>query len=255
MMRLHGGATRRHRRAFTLLELLVVMSIIVLLLSLLVSALRPVRVKKELTRQLSMHHQLILAINLYASDERGYFPYFATVGDPYGPILVDGFNVAPTTPYFGALGAFWAAIVVPRYFDSQKAVEFENWHYTSRIRAWPTNVFATQFGMTHGAVSAPAYWDGDTPPENLSLLHGMRMEQTRYPSQKVLLLKSAHADKTLHYSLDVEGWRTTVGLVDGSARIVTWPDDLRPNNFVYRPFGARPWEGAATRHGLHGRDF
>ena len=64
----------RHRRAFTLVELLVVIGIIALLLGILLPVLQKARDYGYRTACLNNHKQLLAAIYMYANDANGYLP-------------------------------------------------------------------------------------------------------------------------------------------------------------------------------------
>jgi len=241
-----------------MLELLIVMSIIIILIALLAPTLRPVRVKADLTKELSTHHQLLAALNLYAGDSKQYFPYFATPGDPSGPIRVRDFDLAQQDkPYFLAQAGYWPSIVVPRYLSSKVGLMLDKLAGREPFHTpWPDYIIPTDYFLSHTVHAAPGYWVGDEPPENLGLLRGTTWDQVRYPSNKTILLQMIAADgpkggpdPKINY-ID-----TTVGLADGSAKVVFYPPENFEKNIVTRPFGAKSLPSLSTRNGLDGRDY
>lgn len=69
---------RERQEGFTLIELLVVIAIISLLSSIVFASLSSARVKARDARRLSDIHQLVIALNLYASDNNGKYPIAGT---------------------------------------------------------------------------------------------------------------------------------------------------------------------------------
>lgn len=69
---LHGG--RRDCRAFTLIEVLVVVSIIILLVAILLPSLSRTREQAKRVICASNHHQLMTGLQMYASENQGYVP-------------------------------------------------------------------------------------------------------------------------------------------------------------------------------------
>lgn len=68
------GPFIRSRRGFTLIELLVVVAIIAILAGLLLPGLASARSKAQRAACVSNLHQLGIAIQMYADDNRGFFP-------------------------------------------------------------------------------------------------------------------------------------------------------------------------------------
>src|SRR5688572_8459806 len=69
-----GRQNMRTRRAFTLVELLVVIGIIAVLIGILLPSLSRAQRNARMTACLSNQRQLILAVFMYAQDNKGTFP-------------------------------------------------------------------------------------------------------------------------------------------------------------------------------------
>lgn len=74
----------RVRRAFTLVELLVVIGVIALLISLLLPALNKARAQAARTKCMSNMRQLAMACSMYGAENKGQIPY-CNWGEPYQP--------------------------------------------------------------------------------------------------------------------------------------------------------------------------
>ncbi|MGC9259033.1 MAG: type II secretion system protein [Phycisphaerae bacterium] len=91
-------SVRKPLHGFTLIELLVVISIIVLLIALLLPALARARILATQVQCASNLRQIGIAIQEYASENRGQFPLTTSSGWPFGNM---SFAVAPTYPTWG----------------------------------------------------------------------------------------------------------------------------------------------------------
>jgi len=80
----HRGEIVR-KRAFTLVELLVVIGIIALLISILLPSLSKARESANRTACLSNIKQITLAFIMYTTENKGYFPFCALNANPQLP--------------------------------------------------------------------------------------------------------------------------------------------------------------------------
>jgi len=91
------------RAAFTLVELLVAITIIVVLLALLAPAVDKAIGHAMEVRCLSNLHQVGVALQMYTRDYRGYFPPKLKPGTTTGGVFINGFAVPETL----TVSSFW----------------------------------------------------------------------------------------------------------------------------------------------------
>jgi prepilin-type N-terminal cleavage/methylation domain-containing protein/prepilin-type processing-associated H-X9-DG protein len=111
------------RRGFTLIELLVVSAIILLLLALLLPSLKVARAQAFEVSCRSNHHQIFLAVQIYAGDNHGWFPLAPTENNPHRGLL-DALR-AETTGLINAMycgQAEWLESVAQNVTDYPPAV-------------------------------------------------------------------------------------------------------------------------------------
>jgi prepilin-type N-terminal cleavage/methylation domain-containing protein len=102
---------RRAPRAFTLLELLVVISIIALLASLLFPVVGRVMDNADTTKCLGNLRQIASSINLYCADNNNTLPSIET--DPTNPVYPEGTKVEPIGVVLKPYGVTPAVLTCP----------------------------------------------------------------------------------------------------------------------------------------------
>ena len=118
------GASPRSRRAFTLVELLVVIGIIALLISILLPVLNKAREQAKAIACASNEKQLLLAFNMYVSDHKGATPIFPPVEGTW-PTSNDPFHksFAYYMDSLGVLrydhGSFWRYVTSGLHYVQQ----------------------------------------------------------------------------------------------------------------------------------------
>jgi prepilin-type N-terminal cleavage/methylation domain-containing protein/prepilin-type processing-associated H-X9-DG protein len=118
-MNQHSSVQRPSRsRAFTLVELLVVIGIIAVLVGILVPTVTKARKQANTLRCLSTHRQLMTAFVIYTTNWRGAIPWTnwgsrSTSGEPYSGWLYDAHHMTNASGFALAdlqAGSFWSVL-------------------------------------------------------------------------------------------------------------------------------------------------
>ena len=237
---------------YTLIELLVAIGIIALLIAIIFPSLRPAKDSARRTRNMVVCHELLMSLHMYTSDNNSFFPYFATPGDPDGPIRVREFDFQDDLrSYFRAQDTFWPSLIYPDYFSSRDDLETNDLYESYHVEAnYPEYIVISHYFLTDTVFAVPEYWVSDEPPDDLSLLHGVTIDDVQYPSDKGELVDMRE--------ISIEH-PVNIGMFDGSIRKLNWPssydEQIHGTGWVSRPFGARVFPVMTTRKGVWGRDF
>lgn len=148
MKRFHASWIKPAQSGFTLIEVLVVISIIALLISLLLPALAKARDTTRGIQCLSNIRQLFLYASFYAEEHNDYTPPHNT------------YNVLPASAFSNFYGALNRAGILRKYHQSNNALSHEKIIYCP---TWFT--FGTNYGTSGGG-----HWLGYYQP-NTSLTY------------------------------------------------------------------------------------
>ncbi|MBC7766658.1 prepilin-type N-terminal cleavage/methylation domain-containing protein [Arenimonas sp.] len=142
----------KNNKGFTLIELMVVISIIGLLSSIVLATLKDARDKATGTKFKSEIKQLVTALELYRTDT-GYYPYENLTG---GSADYDQMLNSNTEQASVAAGQYLSALLLGKYLNSLPKVPVNN--YTQTLPAWTYRSNHTNSAQTFRCVG-----DTDTP--------------------------------------------------------------------------------------------
>jgi type II secretory pathway pseudopilin PulG len=234
----------RQRRGITLLETLVVISVVSLILALALPSLRAAKAAGRTARIIATLQQLHHATTLYTHDYKDLFPYLGYPGEPWRGLTLTG---TPDTPSYFSQSRYYANLLVTAYYADRAGIDTPG-DFGAASRASPS--FFTPYCMTQGAFAAPPYWVGDAPPDSLTHYRPVATSECLFPASKALLM---HWTSGNFINTD-DPEMISVALVDGSASRRRITPELAANT-VNRPYGSAPVPTLATIHGIAGRDF
>ena len=243
------------RRGLSLIELLVVITVILVLIAIALPTVSAVRSRSNTTKSVSNLRQHAAAFSAYTTDWAGVLPRFIS---PDGTHRLDqttrgtGPFPYPFTdryPYF-AQSVFWPFVIATSgYHDHNWTADFFHPPGVNILDASTQDDLPYQYTAT--AVSSPAFWQTTTrtgPDQWVAV----RIADTRYPASKVLL-------STL-YQPSRGAQQAHLAFMDASAesrdpaRIEPpYPTGEGPFDGRWSPIPGWPI-GSHTIAGVHGRD-
>jgi prepilin-type processing-associated H-X9-DG protein/prepilin-type N-terminal cleavage/methylation domain-containing protein len=216
--------TARWRRAFTLVELLVVIGIIALLIAMLLPALKKVKEQANSVKCMAAQRQIMTAVMMYCAENKGTLPIPPSIGDTYPGRAATGTPIDPSTetrslmyymspkapggsgvirydtgtlwPYLGgrAVGTATATNVVS---ESQTLYGIMNCPSDSdsyRLVRWGT--------ISVGARNFSYSWNSQIrlPQDNAKDV-ARKLSQVKKPGNKILLVEEAHPNDGMAWIL------------------------------------------------------
>ena len=187
-MRLCESARWGIGRAFTILELLVVIVILAALVGILLPVLGAARDGAKHTQRLSWGHQLGIATQMYTRDFDGVYPYLGVQRSGDGPVSFRGIELSKR-PFYNRY--FWINGVAEAYLDGGLVVPWTinggpERGIFSHVRE---GVLVSGWTLTATTCAEPSFWRSDAPIFESSL-RAMGDHDVRYPGQKVLITRA-----------------------------------------------------------------
>lgn len=242
----------RPRGAFSLVELLVVISVIAILIAIAAPALRGAIGSARVTRHALTSRQVYMALMSYTEDFRETFPYYATPGNFFGP-LTFGETVVTDGAYFATQRYYWATSLVPNYIEARALIEPPELAAVLAERGRPDLILASTT-ISSTVHADPKVFTGEWPgqPFDPAVLRATRTHEVTFPSDKIVLIEwwGTHVIPAQHRLGDEVGFPAVFG--DGSGQTLSEAQIIQMPSVEVPNLGNIPVH--TTLDGLRGRD-
>jgi prepilin-type N-terminal cleavage/methylation domain-containing protein len=238
-------------RAFTLIELLITISVIGVLIMILMPTLASVRKHARVTRELVTAREVASATTMYTDAWQSVFPYMARAGHPLSPMMLGGRALPDSSAYFQQ-AAYYASLLHPEYYSDRASIESKQWSSQGNVSGEIPGLVGTLFFLTQTAFAAPSYFGAFDTPDDDSLYRPVRTSECAFPSAKILILDmkaGAYASPEGLYDRN----KVVVAMTDGSGAFHEC--NIETDNVSFRPLFGLPFVGMTTHDGIAGRDF
>ena len=167
----------RRRNYFTMIELLVVISIITILAATLLPALSSARNKAKEISCVSNQKQLGTLFSFYTNDSNDYYPPYNTAGTTWVKLLFTGSDQSVTSPLSMKYSSTSALLLCPS-FQNGYASYFRNNYLLDSVASRPDYAYNYQW------IGSSAYYSGDTSIP-------AKTTQVKRPSETIMLADNA----------------------------------------------------------------
>ncbi|MGV6813653.1 MAG: type II secretion system protein [Phycisphaerales bacterium] len=244
---------RRAKSAFSIIELLVTLAVILVVLGLAIPSLGLIRNRAIVARSLSGHQQVYSSAYAFGIDEQGQFPFpfirrEGTLSNPTYTVSNKAHD-----DYVPASMALQARIWVSLFVASNPGlvdVVYQGQWAPIVGRDVPPGLWGGSFVATSTMFATPPFFGIDTTQVNKSQLRPTRQSMVLYPSNKVLFEDMASWGRVPSSRTDVRS--ATFSFADGSAEALSQAE--LTGNYVMRALAWQTAPGHTTLNGLMGTD-
>ena len=227
------------RRGFTIVEVIVAISVVVILLAIALPALRGARTSAIETAVLAHQRNSGSVLRAYMTEHNEVFPNFG----------VPGTNSAPLNDEQGEhfIDWWWAQPYCWGLFLQQQGYD-AGVSQTGPERGYDPGVSSLDV-LTYVAFAEPRFWRRGAP-QNIADHRAQRWHTIAHPSLKVILRRYgvSQGDESPE-----DRARFMLWFADGHSAVRRGGDLRRPVHL--RPWGPGGWPGLTTEDGLLGRDL
>jgi len=195
---MHVGASHhrqgwgRHRRGFTIIELMVVLGVVMVLVSMFVPAIAKSMEEARNTRDAAVLRQNAMLVDMYCNDHKGVYP-------------IESSEPSTSTSYW------YAPLIRTGLFMSESDVDPWGWRVRGNVR----------YIISYTMIERPeTFRPGFVPPLELRQTSPIRQDQVFYPSNKGSMLRGWNGIVDPlnggNYFCCGPRWRTPISMADGS---------------------------------------